>query len=222
MYRIGIIRVITQNQEATDAHGRLVERWFPEFETVSRCIPDQPEGIRDAETKALAVPKVVALAREMEQNGLDGIMISCADDPGVAEVRAQASIPVVGAGECTASAATRFGEKIAVLGITQAVPESYRRILKDRLFTDVVPDGVRNTLDLRTEAGMAATVAAAQALAADGADAVALACTGLATIGIAPVLEQETGIPVLDPVLCAAHALLFDLLRADGNRSMTT
>lgn len=218
MYRIGIIRVITQNQEATDAHGRLVERWFPRFETVSRCIPDQPKGVYDAETKALAVPKVVALAREMEQSGLDGIVVSCADDPGVDEVRAQAGIPVVGAGECTASAAVRFGEKIAVLGITRAVPESYRRILKDRLFADVVPDGVRTTLDLRTEAGMAATVTAAQALAQSGADAIALACTGLATVGIASELEQKAGIPVLDPVLCAAHALLLDLLRTDCSR----
>lgn len=217
-YRIGIIRVITQDQHATDAHGRLIERWFPRFETVSRCIPEQPEGIHDEATKALALPKIVPLAREMANGNLDGLIVSCADDPGVAEVRSALAIPVVGAGECTAAAATRFGSRIGVLGITATVPEAYRRILGDRLIRNIVPEGVTSTLDLRTDAGMTSTIAAARMLAEDGIDAIALACTGLASVGIAPTLERETGIPVLDPVLCAAHALMLDLLR-QANRS---
>lgn len=220
MYRIGIIRVITQNQKATDAHGRLVERWFPQFETVSRCIPDQPEGVHDDETKALAVPKVVSLARDMERCGIDGLIVSCADDPGVFDARSQVGIPVAGAGESTAASALRFGERIGVLGITQRAPLSYRRILGERLVADVVPDGVSCTLDLRTEKGAAATVRAARELSDNGVNAIALACTGFSESGIVPVLERACGIPVLNPVLCAASALLLDLLRASDMRDI--
>jgi Asp/Glu/hydantoin racemase len=38
---------------------------------VSRCIPDQPEGIHDGETERIAVPKVLALAKEMEREGME-------------------------------------------------------------------------------------------------------------------------------------------------------
>ncbi|WP_139650948.1 aspartate/glutamate racemase family protein [Raoultibacter phocaeensis] len=217
-FRIGIIRVLTQDQEATESHGRLIEHWFGQFETVSRSLPDQPEGVHDPRTKALAVPKVVALARELESAGLDGIIVSCADDPGVPEIRAVAHIPVVGAGEATAQAALRFGNRIGVLGITETVPASFRRILQDRLVADIVPEGVSCTLDLRTDAGHSATVDAARELAKKDIDAIALACTGLADANIAPTLERATGVPVLDPVLCAAHALLFDLVRGADTR----
>ena len=57
---VGVIRVITEDRERTDAHGQLIERAFPQVRTVSRCIPDQPEGVHDAATKRAAEPKVVA------------------------------------------------------------------------------------------------------------------------------------------------------------------
>ena len=42
---IGVIRVITQDQNQVEAHGRLIEQWLPFVKTVSRCIPDQPQGV---------------------------------------------------------------------------------------------------------------------------------------------------------------------------------
>ena len=44
-WTVGVIRVITQDQEQADAHGLLIERAFPQVRVVSRCIPDQPEGV---------------------------------------------------------------------------------------------------------------------------------------------------------------------------------
>lgn len=212
-FRIGIIRVLTEEQENVELHGRLLERWFPAFETISRCIPDQPTGIHDEETKAIAIPKIIALADEMAREEIDGLIVSCADDPAVVELHTRLSIPVVGAGASTAAAASRFGDTVYVLGITEDVPASYPRGLGAKYAGNVVPAGVRSTLDLRTDEGRTSTVATARILRDKGADAIALACTGLATIGIAPMLERETGIPVLDPVLCEGHALLLDLMR---------
>ena len=55
-YTMGIIRVITQEQAQVDAHGQLIEQWIPGVKTLSRCIPDQPEGVHDARTKRAAAP----------------------------------------------------------------------------------------------------------------------------------------------------------------------
>ena len=42
---------------------------------------------------------------------------------------------------------------------------------------------------------------------------IALACTGLATIGIAKDLEKETGLPVIDPVMAEGLFAYFEYLR---------
>ena len=65
-YKVGLIRVLTtEDEELLQLHGKLIESYFPMFQVVSRCIPEQPEGIHDDETFAVGVPKVVNLAVEL-------------------------------------------------------------------------------------------------------------------------------------------------------------
>lgn len=205
--RIGLIRVLTTSkEELLNLHGHLVMKYYPGFEVVSRCIPDQPEGIHDYETEQTAVPKVLALAREMEREGMEAVIVSCAGDPAVAEVSAELRIPVIGAGRSAASAALVLGRPTAVLGITQEVPGAIRSILGDLLVSDAVPDGVESTLDLMKPEGKEAMKKAGVSLAEKGARAIVLACTGMSTIGAADTLKERLDIPVIDPVKAQAAA----------------
>ena len=86
-------------------------------------------------------------------------------------------------------------------------------MLKERLIDNAVPDGVHCTLDLQGEEGWNAVCEKAKSLKENGADVIALACTGMASIGIAPKLEAVTGIPVLDPVMCEGLVMYMELLR---------
>lgn len=104
-------------------HGKLIESYFPMFQVVSRCIPDQPEGIHDDETFAVGVPKVVNLAVELWKEGCQAIIISCAGDPGVPEARQAVPIPVIGAGSSTA-ALSLF---LAVIRLCWGLPKMYRQ-----------------------------------------------------------------------------------------------
>ena len=205
--RIGLIRVLTtSNEELLNLHGDLVMKYYPGFEVVSRCIPDQPEGIHDYETERTAVPKVLALAREMEREGMEAVIVSCAGDPAVAEASAELRIPVIGAGRSAASAALVLARPTAVLGITQEVPVAIRSILGDLLVSDAVPDGVESTLDLMEPEGKEAMIKAGVSLAEKGARAIVLACTGMSTIGAADTLKERLDIPVIDPVKAQAAA----------------
>lgn len=213
-YKVGLIRVLTtEDPELLSMHGRLIEQYFPMLEVESRCIPDQPEGIHDDETMALGEPKVAALAKEMWQEGFEAVIVSCAGNPGVAQARKEIPIPVIGAGESTAALALYYGQRPAALGITQEVPAGYQRAFGDKLLASGRGEGVESTLDLMTDAGYAATAEAARGLKALGADVIALSCTGMSTIQIAPALEEDLGIPVLDPVMCEGLMALFQLLR---------
>ena len=219
MYKVGVIRVITTDDAASmNYHGKLLAQYFPMFSVESRCIPDQWEGIHDESTLQAGTPKVVALAKQMWEDGFDAIVVSCAEDPGVEEARRILPIPVIGAGESTAALAMFYGNKPAALGITAALPKVFERFFGDKLVDSVRGNGVTCTLDLATSAGYAATADAAKALKDRGADVIALSCTGMSTIGIAPALERQLGIPVLDPILCAGMMTLFALIRKDTLR----
>ena len=103
-YKVGLIRVLTTSDpELLTLHGKLLEKYFPFFEVESRCIPNQPEGIHDEETMVVGVPKVIAMTKQMWQEGFEADIVSCAGDPGVAEARKVVPIPVIGAGASTAA-----------------------------------------------------------------------------------------------------------------------
>ncbi len=210
MVRLGIIRVLTtQDEGLLNAHGRLIENHFPQFETLSRCIPDQPEGIHDDRTKEIAVSKVVKLGREMEKEDLKALVISCADDPGLDELREVVRIPVIGAGSAAASLAISLGDRIGVLTLTEGTPEAVRKILGRSLLAEAKPEGVTTTLDLLKEERRAQLISTAKELKRKGADVILLSCTGYATIGIAQELKKTLGIPVVDPVLASGMAVWY-------------
>ena len=167
-FKVGLIRVLTtEDEEVLQSHGKQIMEYFPELEVVTKCIPDQYEGIHSPELGEIALPKIVETARSFTD--VDMIIVSCADDPGVAEIRkVLPDIPVTGGGETTVALALKYGSRIGVLGMK----------LKEQ-----------------------------------GAEVIALACTGLATIGIAKDLEKETGLPVIDPVMAEGMFAYFEYLR---------
>ena len=212
-YTIGVIRVLTQDDpEKVSLHGKLIEKYYPGVKTISECLPGQPEGVYNDETEALAAPKVVTLTKDLADRGCDAVIISCAGDPGLEEAKKAVSIPVIGAGESTAFLASGYGEVFGVLGITDDVPRAYPKYLK-KILPGFRPPEVHNTLDLMTDWGREACFKEARRLKEAGAEAIAIACTGMATIGIAKELEKDIGIPVIDPVMAEAAMAYFAVLR---------
>ena len=215
-YKVGVIRVLTtENEELLNLHGKLLEKYYPMFHTVSRCIPDQYEGIHDDETEIIAVPKIVELAKEMESEGCEAIIISCAGDPAVNECRAAVDIPVIGGGRSTAALAMFYGDHPSALGITDELPVGYRKVFGEKLVGSAKGEGVVSTLDLMTEKGYEASRNAAGAEKDKGADVIALSCTGMSTIGIRKSLEKDLEIPVMDPVMSEGLIALYELLRRE-------
>ena len=212
-FKVGLIRVLTtEDQELLNLHGKMLMEKYPMLDVESRCIPDQYEGIHSHELEQIAVPKIVELAKSFADK--DMILVSCADDPGVLEVReALPGMPVTGGGETTVALATKYGEKIAVLGIVDYAPKAYLRMIPDKLIAVERPEGVNSTLDLMTPEGKASCIRTAMKLKEMGAEVIALGCTGLATIGIAKGLEEITGLPVIDPVLAQGAFAAFEAAR---------
>jgi Asp/Glu/hydantoin racemase len=207
MRKIGLIRVLsTDDVELLNRHGRLLEEFIgrPDFQVISRCIEGHPQGLWDDEEIRKAVPKIVRLGQEMEQwDGVDALLVSCAADPGVAELREAVGVPVVGAGSASAAVALSLGRPVGSLGITDWVLPPVAGVLGSRLVGWETPEGVKTTLDLMSEQGQERFVEAGERLKQQGAEVVLLACTGFSTVGAAPLLEERLGLPVIDPLISA-------------------
>jgi allantoin racemase len=103
-FKVGLIRVLTSDdQNFIDIHGKVIMEHYPVLDIESQCIADQPEGIHSKKTFDIAVPKIVTLAKE-KFSEKDMILVSCADDPGVEEIRKiLPDIPVTGGGRIDSS-----------------------------------------------------------------------------------------------------------------------
>lgn len=201
MKNVGLVRVLTTGDaELLTLHGRLIEQKYPSLSVTSRCIPDHPEGVHDEITRNSAAPLVARLAEDFERQGFDAVIVSCADDPGVREARSRLRIPVVGAGEATAGVALALGERVGVLGITDYVPQRMCTLLGSAMVYSTKPVGVRTTLDLMTARGRQAVGRSLTEFQLKRVDVIALACTGMSTIGAAGRISGQAGLRVVDPV----------------------
>ncbi|NKX53628.1 aspartate/glutamate racemase family protein [Arthrobacter mobilis] len=211
MKRIGLIRAATTSSRSLlHAHGQVLHAAFSSagvrLSVDSRSIPGQPDGVHDQESLARAVPRVRALALELAP-AVDGILISCAADPGLPEVREAVSIPVVGAGSSGAAAALTLGSRIGVLTITPEAPAAVSEVLGDHLAAVESPPSVSTPAQLLTPTGVFETLEAGDRLAEAGADVILLACAGLTSMRAAGELRRRLGLPVVDGVLAAGAAL---------------
>jgi Asp/Glu/hydantoin racemase len=201
--KVGLLKVLTEKNNEYAVHKNLIEDHFPDLEIVSRCIEDQPEGIYNEETEKIAVPKILELGINMEKEDLDALIVDCAADPGVKELRKLVKIPVIGAGSSCASLALAYGSKIGTLGIRPDAPKIMKEILGIHLIASVKADGVKTSLDLRTKEGWNNSLHAVKILRAKGVEVIAIACTGYSAPGAAQKLENTAGIPVIDALVAA-------------------
>ena len=199
---LGIIRVLTTSDTALlNEHGKLLQASYG-LNSISRCIPDQPNGIFDDASEALAIPKIIELGQELVEQGCRALFLSCAADPGLEALRAAVPVPVIGAGSASAGVARLLGLPVAVLGIGAQAPQPFRTLLGENV-PYARPEGVTCTTDLLKPEGMRSVVDCVRQLQAAGARVIAFSCTGLSTIGAASVLQRELDCVAVDAVQAA-------------------
>jgi allantoin racemase len=196
---LAVIRVFTTDDPVVlGAHGLIIEQLY-KISTRTYCISDQPLGIYDEQSEMAAVPKIVDAATRAAMEGAQAVFISCAADPAVDECRRVLSIPVIGAGSAAAATGLALGKRIGVLNLNAPTLPVMADILGSRLVEEIWPQGVNNTSDLLTPAGLQAAVSAAQTLAGK-CDVIVLGCTGYSTVKLAKSLRAAVRIPIVDAV----------------------
>lgn len=196
------------SQKVTDGIDAAVEP-LRAFGRPIRCLtlPEGPPGIESQKQADLTIPPMLNLAAA--QKDAAGFVIACFGDPGLHALRDQTALPVVGIQEAAIMSALTLGQRFGVIAI---LPTSIPRHLRafgamgvlDRLAGDrALGLGVADLAD--PDKSLAAMIATGKRLRdADGANVLVMGCAGMAHYRQS--LEDETGLPVVEP--CQAGAAL--------------
>ncbi len=158
---------------------------------------------------AVATLGVVEAVRRGEAEGIDGYVIACFGDTGIAAAREIARGPVVGMTEAALFAAALLAETFSIVTLPART-----RIHAHRVVRSLGLDAAGRSLPIRAidvpvlfgadeEAAVADALAVQARLAVeqDGAEAIVLGCAGIGHL--ASALSAELGVPVIDGVAVA-------------------
>ncbi len=173
-----------------------------------RCetLAEGPPGIESQRQADLTIAPMLDLAARLELEAM-GYVIACFGDPGLHALRDQTNLPVVGIQEAAVMAALQLGQRFGVISILPAsIPRHMRSFgamgVLDRLAADrALGLGVAQLANEdTTKRAMIDTGKVLRDL--DGADVLIMGCAGMARFR--SVLEDATGLPVVEPCQAAA------------------
>ncbi|MCD6410119.1 MAG: aspartate/glutamate racemase family protein [Candidatus Verstraetearchaeota archaeon] len=166
-----------------------------------------PASIESAYDEALAVPEVLKIVVKAERQGYDAVVILCMGDPGVAPARELVEIPVVGPCQASLTIASTLGERCSILTILREAVPTFWRLARRYGFEGHLASvrsieiPVLKLWDDRDAVFRALAREGRLAIEEDGADVLILGCTGMMDLG--ERLQQQLGVPVVDPALAA-------------------
>lgn len=176
-------------------------------EILAESAAGTPASIEGYHDEALAVPAMLNAIRAAEARGAEATVIACFDDPGLAAAREVAKGPVVGICQAGLQVAATIAARFSVVTtLPRSVP-----IIEDLVASYGATQRCRRVRSVNlpvlaleedpTEAEKRLKHEIRRAIQEDGAEAVLLGCAGMAEI--CEVLQQDTGIPVIDGVTAA-------------------
>ncbi len=153
----------------------------------------------------LAIHNIIEKTVNAEQEGFDAVVIGCFYDPGLRETKELVDIPVVGVCEASLHIASMLsaGKFSILVGRRKWIPKmadnarnyGFNSKIASWRVLDLTVSDMKN--DVKTQNAILRETRGA--IEEDGAECVVLGCTGMA--GQAIKVQNELGVPVLDPVL---------------------
>ncbi len=203
-------RILVINPVATSKWDELTQSFLekhasPETSIVVRSLREGPESIESEYDRDLVAHHVVEEVVRAEKEGFDAVVINCFDDPGLHAARERVKILVLGIGETSIITALLLGHRIAIISTGRNARALYHKkalelgVLDRVAYTSGIELGVlemREDLELLKKQVLAE---ARKAIEEYGAEVIVLGCGGF--IGLTKELEEELGVPVIDPTL---------------------
>jgi allantoin racemase len=203
------IKIIIPNSSVEFRDSQIEERKkaaLPGTEVEVVCLPHGPVSIESAYDEAMAAPYIIEEVKKAEAEGFDAVSLDCAMDTIVRAAREVVRIPVTSAGEASYLLAMSLCRKFSVVTVLKSTADEIRENICKYGFGSRV-SSVRcadvPVLELNNEekAYRAILKESKKAISEEGAEAIALGCTGMSPL--ARRLQKELDVPVIDPAVAA-------------------
>ena len=203
--RIVIPVVSTHLRTSEDLQGMAQ----PGIDLSIAFIETGPPSIESHIDEAFAVPGMIPLALQAERDKIDGLVIDCMGDPGLAALRETVGIPVLGAAQTSMSVAANLAHRFGVVSVLAKLAPMYhdladrygysRQYVGSRAISVPVLEIHENIEKVKKSLADAAL----ELVQEDGAAAIILGCTGF--FGCAEAIRAKLhgagyDIPVIDPI----------------------
>jgi len=206
VFRLALLNPNTDARH-TEAMGAVARETLPDGCEVTAVSPERgPTSIESEADSVVAAAAVAELVRELPAH--DAYLIACFGDPGVGAARELTEAPVVGIGEAAFQAAVTIARRFAVITtLPRSIPEiedaldrhgmRSRCVAVEPLGIPVADQGSHNP-----DTTAAIVAAGRRVVSGAGAEALVLACGGMADV--ARAVTAEVGVPVCDGVAFGA------------------
>jgi allantoin racemase len=213
--KIKVICPITTKEFENDTKEEVKKFVSDEVQVDAERIEYGTASIEGEYDEALAAPGILKLAEKAQNEGCDGVFISCMGDPAVEAAREILDIPVVG--PCRASMlyaadmTHRFSVVTVVDGVVPLIEKVGRQVgLSGKLVSVKSVDIPVLELSDINKLLKALLEKSIEAIERDGAQAIILGCTGM--IGVDELLsraleEKGYSVPVLYPAAVSIRYL---------------
>jgi len=180
-----------------------------------------PVSIESAYEEYLSIPETITKVVDAEKKGHAGVILGCFGDPGLDAMREMVRFPVIGPGECSLHVAAMLGRRFSIVTVLPSVVPSMEKMARvvglDRQLASVRATDIP-VLELASRFEKSINTMMKESEKArdqDGADVIILGCMSMAFMGVADMMSERLGIPVVNPVLVSLkclEALIFSQL----------
>lgn len=204
------MRILVVNPVGTRIWDKKDETYLRRFARKGTSIKvvslkDGPSSLETFQSMVSVCPAIIELVKSIESD-YDAIMINCFGDPCVEAIREIVRVPVLGPGETSMMIASLLGHKFSVISPTKKTAlqvESRVRALgiEQRFASAVGLDIAVLDLERDVKKTVKAVVKASEKAVRDGAEVIALGCTGLAYM--ADEIRKRLNVPLIEPASLA-------------------
>lgn len=227
--RIMVIIPIVNTSVLDDVKNEVGHVLAPDFSAEYFNVSQGTCTIESRYAEFLNTQDIIALSKDAEAKGFDGIYVDCFGSPGVSIVRELVDIPVVGGFDGAVLMASSISQKFSIVTVVPSVVPMLESQARDLGVSDNLAS-IRNVnmpvQDLGDKTKLIAHLLEQSKLAIqkDGAQAIVLGCTGM--VDVVDAVSQELKLaglpaPVIDPSY-AAITLLQSLIRCGLSQSCLT
>jgi allantoin racemase len=203
------MRILVLNPNTSSAVTARIEEVVrrvaaPGTDVVVRQIAHGPDVLESYYDESIAAPHIIEAVRQANDEGFHAVVLAAFCDPAIEAAREVSSIPIFGLEETTLAVALLLGNTFGILTEkphkTAVKAQHVRKMGLESRFAAVRSLGM-GVAEIAADPERVKRVGldiARRMVEQDGAEVIVMGCASMA--GYSDDLEQELGVPVLDPV----------------------